>query len=138
MQNTKYKKQWSIYSANKFRRLANGTRGCIKGTNTIQCICKYDMPAARRKDVTYGQFVCNVRPEKKRNSTAHDLESVAFAPTTLVKLPHRLLKCLSPKFIQQRCINTRDIFMTMDISIFYRMTPLKQTEYIRINIRDIL
>ena len=28
-------------------------------------------------------------------------------------------------------------FMTMDISNFYLMTPLKRPEYVRINIRDI-
>ena len=39
-------------------------------TNTIKLINRSDVPASRRKDVTYGQFVCRVRPEKKeRNRT---------------------------------------------------------------------
>ena len=31
----------------------------------MQFICKQDVPAALIKDVMCGQFVCNVRPEKK-------------------------------------------------------------------------
>ena len=72
MQNPKYKKQWSVSSAKEFDRFANGVGKRVKGTNTIRFIRKQDVPAARRKDVMYGQFVCNVRPEK-RNTTAHDL-----------------------------------------------------------------
>jgi hypothetical protein len=33
-------------------------------TNTIEFISQHKVPADCRKDVTYGQFVCSVRPEK--------------------------------------------------------------------------
>jgi len=66
LRSAKYKKRWSISSANKFGRLANGVGNRIKNpTNTIQFIRKKDIPQDRRKDVTYGSFQCNVRPEKK-------------------------------------------------------------------------
>ena len=65
MNSPKYKKAWSLSAANKFRRLANGIRGCIKNpTNTIEFISEHKIPADHRKDVTHRQFVCLVRPEK--------------------------------------------------------------------------
>eukprot|EP00804_Cyclotella_cryptica_P028789 CCRYP_018722-RA/>CCRYP_018722-RA protein AED:0.49 eAED:0.49 QI:0/0/0/1/0/0/2/0/93 len=35
------------------------------GTNTIRVITKSDIPVKRCKDITYGQFVCMVQPEKQ-------------------------------------------------------------------------
>ena len=55
LRSAKYKKQWSISSANKFGPLANGVGNRIKNpTNTIQFKCKKDIPQDHRKDVTYG------------------------------------------------------------------------------------
>ena len=34
-------------------------------TYTIKLIRKDEVPKYRRKDITYGSFVCNLRPEKK-------------------------------------------------------------------------
>ena len=69
LRSAKYKKQWSISSANEFGWLANGVGNRIKNpTNTIQFIRKKDIPQDRRKDVTYGPFVCSVRPEKKEKN----------------------------------------------------------------------
>ena len=71
MRHPDYKKQWSLSSANEFGRLANGIGGRTKNpTNTIKFICKEDVPKDRGKCVTYGQFVCAVRPEKaEKNRT---------------------------------------------------------------------
>ena len=67
MRNPNYKKKWSISSANEFGRLANGVGGRTKNrTNTIKFIRRDEVPKDRRKNVTYGSFVCNIRPEKKR------------------------------------------------------------------------
>jgi hypothetical protein len=45
--------------------LSNGIGGCIKNpTNTIEFIFQLEVPADHKKDITYGQFVCTVRPEK--------------------------------------------------------------------------
>jgi len=65
MRSTKYRDAWSLSSANEFRRFANGIGGRIKNpTNTIEFIFQHEVPTERLKDVTYGQFVCMVRPEK--------------------------------------------------------------------------
>ncbi|KAL7535732.1 LOW QUALITY PROTEIN: hypothetical protein ACHAXR_006702 [Thalassiosira sp. AJA248-18] len=65
MRHPEYKGPWSLSLANEFGRLANGVGGRIKNpTNTIKFIRKEDIPMKRRKDVTYGQFVCSVCPEK--------------------------------------------------------------------------
>jgi len=59
--NTKYRKAWSLSSANEFGRLANGIDGRIKNpTNTIEFIFQHEVPTERMKDVTYGQFMCTV------------------------------------------------------------------------------
>jgi hypothetical protein len=66
MRDPKYQKDWSTSSANEFGRLANGVGGRIKDpTNTIKFIRRSEIPGNRKKDVTYGQFVCSVRPENK-------------------------------------------------------------------------
>jgi hypothetical protein len=71
MRHPDYREQWSLSSANEFGRLANGVWGRIKHpTNTIKFISKNEVPHGRRKDVTYGQFVCTIRPEKaEKNRT---------------------------------------------------------------------
>jgi hypothetical protein len=61
MRSTKYREAWSLSSANKFGRLANGIGGrIINPTNTIEFIFQHEVPTERMKDVTYGQFVCRV------------------------------------------------------------------------------
>jgi hypothetical protein len=65
MNHPKYKKQWSTSSANEFGRLAQGVGGRIKHpTNTIHFNQEDQIPREHKKDVTYGSFVCTVRPEK--------------------------------------------------------------------------
>ncbi len=65
MNSPKYKKGWSLSAANKFGQLANGIEGHIKKpTNTIEFISQHKVLADCRKDVTYGQFVCLIRPKK--------------------------------------------------------------------------
>ena len=56
MQHPKYKEVWSKSAANEFGRLTNGLAdGRIeKPTKTIRFIRKEDVPADRRRDVTYG------------------------------------------------------------------------------------
>ena len=59
-----YKEVWSKSSANEFGRLAQGVGTRIKGTDTIFFISKHDVPSDRRKDITYGKFVCEYKPNK--------------------------------------------------------------------------
>ena len=56
--------QWRHYSSNEFGRLAEGIGGRIKGTGTMRAMPKLQVPENRMKDVIYGKFLCNVRPEK--------------------------------------------------------------------------
>ena len=60
----KYKEVWSHSSANEFRWLVQGVGSRIQGTNTIFFVNKCDVPLKRRKDITYGKFVCEYKPNK--------------------------------------------------------------------------
>ena len=53
---------WQISGANEFGILAQGVGRRVKGTDTIKFIKKQDVPRDRKCDVTYGRFVCKVRP----------------------------------------------------------------------------
>jgi alpha-amylase/alpha-mannosidase (GH57 family) len=64
LQHPKYKKEWSRSAEDEFGRLAQGVGNRIKGTDTIHFIHEHEIPKNRRKDVTYGSFVCTVRSKK--------------------------------------------------------------------------
>jgi hypothetical protein len=65
MRSTKYRQAWSLLLANEFGQIANGIGGRIKiPTNTIEFIFQHKVPTERMNDVTYGQFVCTIRPDK--------------------------------------------------------------------------
>ena len=132
-----YKGPWSLSSANEFGRLANGVGGRIKGTNTIKFISIADIPKDRRKDITYGQFVCTVRPEKaEQNRTRFTVGGDRINYPGEVATP--TADMLVAKTLFNSVISTPGAkFMTMDISNFYLMTPLKRPEYIRMKLADI-
>ena len=82
--------------------------------------------------------MCSVRPEKEKNNRTRftlggdkiDYPGELATPTA---------DMLVAKILFNSIISTKgDKFMTIDISIFYFMTPLKRPEYIRIHVRDIL
>ena len=108
-----------------------------KPTNTIKFIRRKDIPGPRRKDVTYGSFVCNVRNYKpKKNRTRLVFEGDRINHPGEVATP--TADMLVAKTLFNSVVSTRNAkFMTMDISYFYLMTPLKQSEYICISIKDI-
>jgi hypothetical protein len=68
MRDPKHAKVWSESSANEFGRLAQGVGGRVAGTNTIFFIQKDHIPINRRKDVTYGNFVCELKPNKEEKN----------------------------------------------------------------------
>ena len=138
MRHPDYKGPWSLSSANEFGRLANGVGGRIKNpTNTIKFIHKHDVPHDRRKDVTYGQFVCTVRPEKaKSNRTRFTVGGDRINYPGEVATP--TADMLVAKLLFNSVVSTDGAkFMTLDISNFYLMTPLKRPEYIRMKLSDI-
>jgi hypothetical protein len=67
----KYCEAWTHSSANKFGQLAHGVGTCIKGTNTIFFIAKQDIPVDQQRDVTYGKFVCEYKPNKVEKERTH-------------------------------------------------------------------
>jgi hypothetical protein len=138
MNSPKCKKAWSLSAANKFRRLTNGIGGHIKNpTNTSEFISKHEIPADRRKYVTYGQFVCSVRPEKAEpNQMRFTVGGNRINYPGKVATP--TAEMLVAKMLFNSVISTKGArFMTMDISTFYLMTPLYRAKFIQIKISDI-
>eukprot|EP00804_Cyclotella_cryptica_P005133 CCRYP_011532-RA/>CCRYP_011532-RA protein AED:0.44 eAED:0.44 QI:0/-1/0/1/-1/1/1/0/295 len=132
-----YQGDWTISSANEFGRLAQGVGGRIKGTDTIRFICKSDIPQDRRKDVTYGRFVCNARPEKAEpNRTRFTVGGDRINYPGKVATP--TAEMLTAKLLFNSVISTPGAkFMTMDLSNFYLMIPLPRLEYLRLKLSDI-
>ena len=132
-----YHADWTLSSANEFGRLANGVGGRVKGTNTIKFVKKADIPRDRRRDVTYGSFVCTVRPEKQEpNRTRFVVGGDRVNYPGEVATP--TADMLVAKILFNSVISTLNAkFMTMDLADFYLNTPMKRPEFIRLNIRDI-
>ena len=138
MRHPDYKGPWSLSSANEFGRLANGVGGRIKNpTNTIKFIRLTDIPRDRRRDITYGQFVCTERPEKtEKNRTRYVVGGDRTNYPGEVATP--TADMLVAKTLFNSVISTPGAkFMTIDISNFYLMTPLPRPEYIQMKISDI-
>jgi hypothetical protein len=134
----KYKNAWAKSAANKFGCLMQGLKdGRVKGTDTIKFIHKYQVPAERIKDVTYGSFRCNYKPNKEEKECTRltaggnrinypDDCGTPTADMTLFKiLINSILSTTNAKCIM------------MDIKDFYLRTPMKRPEYIRLKITDI-
>jgi hypothetical protein len=138
MRSMKYREAWSLSSANGFRRLTNGIDGKIKNpTNTIEFIFQHEVPTEWMKDVTYGQLVCTVQPEKAEpNQTRFTVGEDRINYPGAVATP--IAEMLVAKMLFNSVISTKDArFMTMDISIFYLMTPLHHPEFIRLKLNNI-
>ena len=134
----KYKEIWSKSSANEFGRLANGLKdGRVKPTNTIRFIRKEDVPADRMKDVTYGSFSCDLKPNKEevhRTRLTMGGDRINYpddcgTPTADMTLFKILVNSIisTPK---AKCL-------TADIKDFYLRTPMKRPEYMRLKLTDI-
>ena len=125
--NPKYREIWGRSFGNELGRLAQGMKGRVDGTDTIFCIDKKDIPAARWQDVTYGRIVVSFRPEKKdpnrvRLTVGRDRINYpgdVGTPTA---------DMLTVKLLLNSVISTKDArFMTIDIKDFYLNTPCQDT-----------
>jgi hypothetical protein len=139
MRSTKYREAWSLSSANEFGRLANGIGGRIKNpTNTIELIFQHEVPTERLKDVTYGQYVCTVRPKKEEpNRTRFTVgvggDRINYPGAVATPTAEMLVATMHFDSV----ISTKDArFMTMDISNFYLMTPLHRPEFIQMKLSN--
>ena len=89
------------------------------------------------KDFTYGSFVCNVRNEKsEKNRTRFVVGGYRINyPGEVATITEDMLVA---KILFNSVVSTRNAkFMTMDISNFHLMPPLKRPESIRISINYI-
>jgi hypothetical protein len=64
----KYKDEWKHSFGNEIGCLAQGMPGRSEGTDTLFFIDRSKVPEDRRKDVTYGKIVCNMRPQKSETN----------------------------------------------------------------------
>jgi hypothetical protein len=68
LRDPKHKDLWATSAANGFNQLAQGVGTRIKpedATDTINFIAKDKVPKERMKDVTYGSFKCDYKPNKE-------------------------------------------------------------------------
>jgi hypothetical protein len=137
LRHPKYTEALSLSSANEFSRLAQGVGGRIKGTDTIRFIRESNVPRNRQKDVTYRSFICTLRPEKAEpNHTRFTVGGNKINYPGEVATP--TAKMLAAKILFNSVISTPGAkFMTMDVSNFYLMTPLKRPEYLRVPLADL-
>jgi len=138
LRHPKHSKTWAISSANEFGRLANGLKdGRVTPTNTIRFIRKEDVPTDRKKDVTYGSFTCDLRPNKAevhRTRLTMGGDRINYpddcgTPTADMTLFKILVNSIlsTPN---ARCL-------MMDIKDFYLKTPMTRPEYMRLKLSDI-
>jgi hypothetical protein len=138
LRNPKYHETWSKSSANEFGRLTNGLKdGRVKGTNTMHFIRKTDVPADRIKDVTYGSFICDFRPNKAevyRTRLTMGGDRINYpddcgTPTADITLF---------KILVNSIISTPNAkCLMLDIKDFYLNTPMKQPEFMKLKLSDI-
>ncbi len=74
LKDPKHAKVWAHSAANEFGRLAQGVGTRIKGTNTIHFIRKNQVPQERARDVTYGSFSCDFKPNKEKGRSPKSME----------------------------------------------------------------
>jgi hypothetical protein len=137
IQDPKHKEVWSKSAANEFGQLAEGVGGRVKGTDTMQFARKEQVPLDRRKDITYGSFSCNIKPnkeEKERTRLTAGGNCINYPDnvgTPTADMP--LFKCMVKSIIATpgaRCI-------MVDIKDFYLNTPMTCFKYMQIKISNI-
>ncbi len=136
--NPTYNESWAKYAANEFGRLAQGLKDSrVKGTNTIKFIRKDQVPNNRMKDVTYGSFNCNFKPNKEEKDRMG-----LMAGGDRINYPD---DCGTPtadmilfKILINSILSTPNAKCIMvDIKDFYLQTPMKRPEYMGLKITDI-
>jgi hypothetical protein len=140
LRHPKHNAIWKTSSANEFGQLAQGVGGKesrVIPTNTIFFIKPGQIPHDRRKDVTYGSFVCEVKSNKTETHRTRltaggnriNYPGDVGTPTadmTLVK--NFLNSVISTK--GAKCV-------LLDVKDFYLNTPMARYEYMRIKLTDI-
>jgi hypothetical protein len=106
----------------------------VKGTDTIFFIKHSQVP--KHKSVTYGRFVCDIRPQKSeqectRLTVGGNLINYDDVSTQTADLTPS--KCL-----WNSVVSTQDAeYMCLNLKKIYLGTPMKEYKYTRIHITDI-
>jgi len=120
---------WNKSVSNEFGRLAQGNDAGIIGTNTILFIYKSEVPIG--KVVTYGNFICDIRP----------LKSEKYRTRLTVggnRLPYKAdagspaASLLETKLILNSTISDSSFgarFAFADLKDHFLATPMKDPEY---------
>ncbi len=133
----KYKEVWSHSSANEIGQLAQGIGTRIKGTNTIFFVTHQDVPVKRRKDITYGKFVCEYKPNKtKKERTRFTVGGGKINYPVDCGMPTGNLT-LVKMHLNSVISMHKARYMTVDIKNFYLNTLMSRYEYVRIRLDDI-
>ena len=136
-QDPKHQKIWNTSAANEFGQLAQGVGGRVKATNTIFFIPKDKVPKDRMKDVMYGSFSCNLKPNKAethqtRLTTGGDRINYpkdVGTPTADMTLVKTLLNSI---------ISTKGAKCVMlDIKDFYLNTPMERYKNMHLKLSNI-
>jgi hypothetical protein len=130
----KTKPTWTRSFSNELGRLAQGVGDRLKGTNTIFFIKHDDVPQDRRKDVTYGRIVVDVRPQK-----AEPERTRLTVGGNLINYPGEVSTATSDlttaKLVINSVISTEGArYAGVDIKNFYLGTPMERYEYMRLPI----
>ena len=106
----------------------------MPGTNTMFFIHKSEIPADRCKDITYGQIVVSIRPQKRerectRLTVGGDLIDYPWevaTPTTDIT---------TAKLLFNSVISTPGaVFVVMDCKNFHLMTPMLHPKFMRLKL----
>jgi hypothetical protein len=137
IRNSKHQKIWNTSAANEFGQLAQGVGGRVKATNTIFFIPKDKVPKDRIKDVMYGSFSCDLKPNKAETHQTRltaggdriNYPKDVGTPTADMTLVKTLLNSIIST-TGAKCV-------MLDVKDFYLNTPMEQYEYMRLEISNI-
>ena len=133
----KHKKIWVKHFSNYLVHMAQGVWYRVKVMDTnFSCIWK--TPTGMRKDVTYGQIVCNCRPQKDKPQ-----QTRLVGGGNLTSLPGdastRTEDIIAVKLLFNSTIYTKvPRFLYCDIKNIYLGTPMDRYLYIRLSLKWIL
>ena len=109
----------------------------VAGTETFRVIRYKDVPAHRRKEVTYTKVVCEVRPQKDDpNRTQITIGHNRIIYPGNVATPISSLK-LTKIIINSVLFRHRVKFACFDVKKLACKNPMDRSEYVKIKITDI-
>ena len=133
--NSKDSVTWTRSLGNEWGRLANGNIYGVKGTKTIRCIQKVEVPKGR--DVTYATFVCSFKPHKTENYRVRitvggdRLSCPDDTGSPAVNLLEVVNGTISDAQYGARCL-------CADIVNYFLANPMARTEYMKVKTKFLL